>query len=150
MPYFHCNSTPLMAGSVIKPGNWGRIIKHFGWTHNLAFRETVFEDIRAREFVDKPSRLDCAFFFDSPETVDLYRRMDPARFGTMIAYEVELLDPGAPQHRADWRSATDPQGPLGLDWIRDYWRGVMRPAIDGVECREVLARTSMRIVQQVS
>lgn len=68
---------------------------------------------------------------------------------SMIAYEVELLKPSEPQHSADWRAATDPIGSLDLDWVRDYWRGVMRPRIDNIECREHLAKSDLRIVRQI-
>jgi hypothetical protein len=149
MPFFHCNSTPLEPGSIIKFGNWGRIIKNVGWQHNLAFREAVFEDIREREFADKPSRMNCSFIFDSHQIAELYRRMDMGRAATMIVYEVEPVTPGAPRHSADWRAATDAVGPVNLEWVRDYWRGVMRPPIDGIECREVLALSDLRIVRRI-
>ena len=149
MPFFHCNSTPLEPGSVIKSGNWGRIIRNLGWQHNQAFRESVFEDIRAKEFPEKPSRLDCSFFFSNEVVTRLYLALDPGRAATMIPYEVELIRPDAPQHSTDWRAATDAMGPVGLEWVRDYWRGVMRPLIEGIECREYLAQTDLRIVRSL-
>ena len=149
MPFFHCNSTPLEPGAIIKFGNWGRIIRNVGWPHNQAFREAVFEDIRAKEFPKKPSRMDCSFFFTDELVTRLYLRFDPLRAAMMIAYEVELIHPDAPRHSADWRAATDPVGFVGLEWVRDYWRGVMRPPVDGVECREHLARTNLRIVRKL-
>jgi hypothetical protein len=75
--------------------------------------------------------------------------MDMGRAATMIAYEVELVAPGSPRHSADWRAATDPVGALDLEWVRDYWRGVIRPPIDGIECREVLALSDLRIVRRI-
>lgn len=149
MPFFHCNSTPLEPGAVIKYGNWGRIIRNFGYAHNLAFREAVFEYVRSLEFPAKPSRLDCSFFFSDEQTTRLYLQMDPGRSGTLIPYEVELVDLTAPQHTADWRASTDPVGNVDLEWVKDYWRGVMRPSpAEPLQCREYLAKTDLRIVRR--
>ena len=140
MSFFHCSSSSLEPGSIIKAGNWGRIIRAYGWAHNLAFREAVFDYVRATEFPDRPSRMVCSFFFDSEAEARFYIGADQGRL-MMIVYEVSLVLPHAPQHGADWRGVT-PVGPIDLEWIKDYWRGIMRPpAQDGIACREILAVT---------
>jgi hypothetical protein len=54
--FYHCGSTPLENGSIIKAGNWGCIIRLYGWAHNLTFRECVFDYVRQMEFPDKSRR----------------------------------------------------------------------------------------------
>jgi hypothetical protein len=64
-PYFYCCSLPLEAGSVIRPGNWGRILRTYtpqssrdAW---LLARELVWELVRLQRFPAKPSRFEGIF-----------------------------------------------------------------------------------------
>jgi len=58
--YYHCAPIALSAGSIIQPGNWGRIIRQYlssdGGTFAVGFRERILEDIRAMHYPEKPSR----------------------------------------------------------------------------------------------
>lgn len=147
MPYFHCSSAWLASGSVIRSGNWGRIIRKAGWSHNLALREAFYEHIRQEEFPALPSRLDAAFFFDSVEEAQVYFGADQMRALTNVIYEVRILDPKAPLHRADWR-ASSPSGDYGAEPIRAYWRGVHNPALPtGQTCSEILSITDLQVVR---
>ncbi|QDM17541.1 hypothetical protein [Tardiphaga sp. vice278] len=151
MPYFHCISTILNPGAIIEPGNWGRVIRNAGWAHNLSAREVVLEHIRQREFADKPSRLDAAFFFDDENEARFYANSD-GRLITMIPYEIELVKPDAPQHFGDWRNVAA-NGPLDMTWANRYWQGQMLPphqdALWHASCREVLAVTAMKIIRRL-
>lgn len=146
---FHFNSTLLGPGSVILPGNWGRIIRLIGSGHREWDREQVLERIRQAEFRSLPSRFESVFFFSSRAVADGYRVV--AGSALLLMYEVELLDPGAPQHEADWKGT----GPYDGDgeWARRYWRGdVMpdRPALPGTLSREMLAVTPLRVLGRVN
>ena len=105
------------------------------------------EYVRRHSFPQLPSRMDCAFFFDSIGEARFYRNSDPGR--TMInLYEIDLVDPKAVQHRTDWRRVS-PSGPVDLTWIVDYWSGTMLlPHESGHICQEVLAVTPLKIVAQ--
>jgi hypothetical protein len=144
---FHLNSTVLGEGSVIQPGNWGRIIRTYGWIHNRAIFETAMEYVRLTAFSHLPSRLDCAFFFDSLSEAQGYRNSDQSR-QMMVIYEVEVIDKAATQHRTDYRNA-GASGALDLGWINDYWAGNMKPPINGFNCQETLAVTSLKIVRAI-
>ncbi|WP_052731806.1 hypothetical protein [Devosia geojensis] len=145
--YFHLNSTPLGVGSIVEPGNWGRIIRLYGLSHGRFAIEAAMEDVRANEFAHLPSRLEAAFFFDDVHEAKHYADADNSR-RLMLLYQVELVDNRATLHRTDWRNNV-PDGHLSLDWIRRYWLGEMLPPINGRECRELLATTPLRIVGAV-
>lgn len=148
MAYFHGNSTPLGAGSVILPGNWGRIIRNLGWTHPFALREALFEHVRQTEFPNAVSRLECAYFFDNEPDAERYRA-EPSHIQTMLLYEVELVDPQARQFATDYRRV-NPHGPVDTEWVRAYWRGEMLPPEGALSYREILSVTPLRVVRRLS
>jgi hypothetical protein len=151
MLHFHCAASLLAPESIIEPGNWGRIIRNAGWSHNLAAREVILEHIRGVSYPQKPSRLDALFFFDDETEARFYAASD-GRHVTMMVYEIELLDASAVRHTADWRNVSG-RGPLNLDWASEYWQGVYLPPHPDpawpVACREVLAVSQARILRRL-
>jgi len=74
--FFHISPTILGVGSVILPGNFGRIVKLYNPSSvnfDILTRETIFEQVRQQEFQDKPSRLDCLFLLESLEQAIEYK-----------------------------------------------------------------------------
>jgi hypothetical protein len=143
---FHFNSSLLEPGSIIRPGNWGRIVRLTGGQHREWNRECILERIRKAEFPELPSRWDCIFFFGNFIEAAFYK----ASLGvnaTLVMYEVELTDPDVRRHEADWKGT----GPYDTDeWARRYWRGDIMPGRGPeVLCRETLAVTSLRILGEV-
>ena len=63
--FFHLSGGLLGEGSVILPGNWGRILRAYGWQHPQAAKEMILEAARLRIAPGKPSRLECCFAFPS-------------------------------------------------------------------------------------
>ncbi|QQO31164.1 DUF2441 domain-containing protein [Bradyrhizobium diazoefficiens] len=121
MPYFAC-SLLLEAGSVVRPGNWGRIVRLIGNRHTEWPRETILEEVRAKEFPALPSRFDCAFVIDAEEEARFYF----SKFAPLaVLYEVALIGPAAKSHEADWKGT----GPYDdtKEWARRYWRGDVMP-----------------------
>lgn len=109
----------LAQGSVILPGNWGRLIRAYGWQHALALREMALEDTRRSRFPHRPSRLDSAFVFLSIAEAQDFRSQNGG-FLKHILYRVTLCEPDAACHIADTRLC----GPHGLtrpDWADAYW-----------------------------
>lgn len=106
------------------------------------------EDVRSLHYGSLPSRLDCAYFFDDVGEARFYGNADASR-AMMLLYEVELVDAAAVIHATDWRGTT-PDGEMSLNWVRRYWSGIMQPPHEsGHACRELLAISPLRIVQQI-
>jgi hypothetical protein len=102
MEMYHCCITPLEVGSVILPGNWGRIIKLYtsaeGNVH-IAYREKILEDHRQANFPNKPSRLDGVF--GCRDLMDAIQyKLENARWS--IIYRVETVTQDHRVHHAPW------------------------------------------------
>lgn len=114
-------------GSVILPGNWGRIVRGYrsGFGDpSIAFRERALEDIRLTEFPLKPSRLDCVFTIENLDDMLGYWRQFNS---TNIVYEVETINENSNIHRAPWVFDFNDQRMFYFDGAADmariYWRG---------------------------
>ena len=137
---YHCAPIPLGAGSIICPGNWGRIKRRCEVDGVKLARESILEDIRRREFGTKPSRLDGAFVCPTLLAIEQYRtKYSPVG----IIYRVELLEPGALSHSGDYELIS--QGFVGIDGMEDqarrYW------ASENMEAPELLTLSRLRIVE---
>ena len=141
----------LGPGSLIEPGNWGRILNSYraepaaaqnAW---MLARELAFETVRAGSHKGLPSRLSCAFVFETMESATQHRNV----FAQWSAiYEVELVTPEAPSHRAAYNFVTMPINaveflPLVMQRAIPYWLG------QGIEVPELLTKSSLRVVQRV-
>lgn len=126
--YFFACSYPLEVGSVILPGNWGRIVgmyntSGFGnaW---IQYREDVFERVRLDEYPNLPSRLQSIFLCDSIDVLREFLRVTNRAID--LTYEVSLIDTIEPVHRG-CLSHLDFQQKEGLDSFtrkaRLYWSG---------------------------
>jgi hypothetical protein len=93
MPLFHLAPLRLGAGSIIQPGNFGRIIKRYALNNNFdgwrIARELIFEQSRPK---DKPSRLCSCFGLPTRVDCDAYRKFNDANF-LQVVHEVEIVDP---------------------------------------------------------
>lgn len=109
------------------------------------FRERVLEQIRATEFSDKPSRLSSAFCLETLEEAHFYR--DNVAGRTQIVYEVELVDPNANRHRADYNKVQPQPSDVASrmeDVARDYWRG------ENIQRPELVVATALRVISQAA
>ena len=152
--YYHSASVLLRPGSVIEPGNYGRMLGTYrndngpnGW--KLA-TELALETRRARDFSALPSRLSCCFaFLDVASALATRDRLGGL---TNILYEVELADDDASSHIGDFDLISRcyiPRPDLAfLQTIEDvgttYWRG--KPG----GTRELLTNSGLRVVRQVN
>src|SRR4051794_17129348 len=80
--YYYFASVKLLPGSVVAPGNWGRMLRRYenaSATGNsfgsawIVARELRFEVIRLKHFAEKPSRLESAFCCPSLEDARSYQ-----------------------------------------------------------------------------
>ncbi len=152
--YFHLTSIKLDIGSIINPGNWGRLIRRYqrlaannatvgdGW---LLSRELIFEAVRLKDFADRPSRWHSAFCCLSlPDAIAYQARTDLAKFN--VIYRVQLVDVEAPSHQGPF-DALDfpPPGGLFVESTENlaafYWKG--HP--DGQQ--ELVTESKLRVME---
>lgn len=144
MPYFAC-TLMLDHGSIVRPGNWGRIVRLIGPAHRDWQREQILDDVRKAEFPLLPSRFESAFVIDELDEAQYYI----ANFAKLsLLYEVTLIDNGAPTHDADWKG-TGPYDNTN-EWARRYWRGDVMPHPETtLKLRERLTLSRLRIDKQM-
>lgn len=90
--YFHLSPTLLEVGSIIKPGNFGRVIECYRSNNMgpMTVRELTFEIARLKNFADRPSRFKSVFLFPTLEHAMAHlQRFDVSS----LIYEVELTEP---------------------------------------------------------
>ena len=156
--YFHLAPLPVLPGSIIQAGNWGRIIKRSEWVHQYAIREMVLEGWRLKNLPEMPSRLESAFVFLSTDAAVSYRT-SIGGFANHILYRVRLADPGCPSHITDHRLC-GPVAELRPDWASLYWaRWESQPAaVPGIDlgsdevrlqCREMLTLSNLIIEERL-
>lgn len=146
MPYYFCCSATLGPGSVVEPGNWGRILRLYTEQRSpnswLLIRELVYEEVRRARYGTKPSRFEAAFVCFTEADLQQFRA------GRLLdlPYEVELLDPSANSHVADWNAAAV----LNTDDIaaierkaHSYWQ-----ASNPVK-KELITESPLRIVRRL-
>lgn len=96
MPFFHLCVTSLAPGSIIEPGNFGRIVGLFGFKHQLFNREATLEEVRRQVAPEAPSRMQSVFAFQSQREAELFRFREFQGFAITRLYEIEPVDPASP------------------------------------------------------
>lgn len=128
--YYHVSPIHLESGSVIKRGNWGRVIRlYMGNCNGLnLFRERVFEDVRLRLFPNKPSRLDCTYLLLDVEAARRYLNVDNEAFRTSLIYKVRVANLNAKFHLGNFNQVTVKPPLCHFDHMDElasnYWNGV--------------------------
>lgn len=133
--FFHGASVLLEIGSVILPGNYGRMIKTAypvapNGSPMQPYREAIFEYARLALAPQKPSRLNSVFVCDSlPEAVAFRNAAQPNN----VIYEVEALGDISDSHVADYTTVDVPTSGQYFEVFnlaRKYWLG---PIVNGKE-----------------
>jgi hypothetical protein len=152
MPLYHTNQEDLPPGSIVQPGAWGgRVLeqrdKHQSWK-----REIILEAVRLLDFPDKPSRFNATFSCELLETIRCYHGQHcPQDF----IYEVELVDPAAPQHKGDF-NAVEPMRGRSETFNQiavKYWLYSLKTNVaewPGVECSEIVSASPLRILKRLA
>lgn len=147
--YFHFAPLLLAPGSIIEPGNFGRIIRQRGAAHPLYRREMFYENIRQNLFPTMPSRLNCLFCFPTLEEAELCR-VHISGYKESILYEVENSESNP--HYADMNNTVQHFSlpVFDKDIAACYWRG-WRQSHDpkAVIFREVLLRSPIVIIRRI-
>ncbi|MNJ87494.1 hypothetical protein D3C87_50140 [compost metagenome] len=152
MTLYHSSNNDLAPGDIIAPGNWGKMVFYSRVDHHLWKREMTIEATRVWNFVEKPSRLKCAFACDNLDTMVCYHvKENPAGF----IYQVEAVDPNAPMHKGDFNAVAVPKGYPGNMWgiASRYWNYDLKTNMaewPGIECSEILVGSGLRVIQKIS
>lgn len=150
MPLYHCSPVWLEPGSVIRPGNYGRVLKLVGPRHSASLREQLLELIRKQEFSDKPSRLTSAFACEQLAAAQIFKERNCS---TGIIYEVEVVDPKAKTHVTDFNCVEPIPGKIEdmHEVARHYWAGSYWFTIadrPGLKCAETLVECGLRVISE--
>lgn len=147
MPYYYyACSYQLTPGSVVIPGNWGRIMRVEAidqQSHWRLLKEQVWEVVRLRHFPSLPSRFEANFLCETLQDLVSFKTSSVRAFD--LGYEVELVNPVALSHRSCmviFESAT--QGPIAAIEQRAYayWSG------QNIQKPEILTMSPVRIIAQ--
>ena len=151
MDFFHLSGGCLGVGSIVEPGNWGRVLRALGWNHPAAFREMALESARLFRFAQCPSRLDSGFGFVSLDDARAFQQTVNG-FGTHILYRVRLTDGNAVTGITEWELC-GVNGVMRHDWADAYWLAMkLLPNSEtevGGTGREVLTLSQMRIEERL-
>lgn len=123
MTYYHMCQIPLEKGSIIKPGNYGRMLEYDKGRNSIIYnRETILEGIRKKLCPEKPSRLHSCFVCDDIKSTLMFFQHD---FGTCLCYEVEIVDASAKMYRTSAKYISDLQQVYTREWADsravEYW-----------------------------
>lgn len=121
--YFSC-SYPLGIGSIVLPGNWGRIIKlNPNQNEPYIVNEGIIETLREYNFPDRPSRLKCIFLCETIDELEKFVKDTNRIFD--IGYRVELVLPELGIFKTDWKLITSLSTGNFSEWntiIFSYWQ----------------------------
>lgn len=149
MEYYLLCSYPLSPGSIIEPGNWGRMLNLYTPNQNLAgaYREQIYEKIRMASFPDKPSRLECIFLCETLEEATSFRNETQRIFD--IIYKVKLVDSSATIFRTDWKNIgfNPPENTHSLEIkAREYWG---HSGSDDIQHVEILTLSKVETIESL-
>ena len=151
--FFHLTGATLDPGSVIRPGNWGRVVQLFGWKHTSALREMALEAARLAHFPDRPSRLACAFVCLNEVEGRAYQHTN--NLMGHVLHEVVLVHESMAPFVTSW-GLVSPSGNLRSNWADAYWDGVSYKGVhcngelfEGVPAREGLTLSPLRVLRAV-
>jgi hypothetical protein len=156
--YFHLSGAMLAPGSIIMPGNWGRMIRAIGWQHSLAMREMALENAWVMSYPNRPSRLDASFVLPTLDEARNFKQRIGG-FANHLLYRVTLCDPTALSHVTDSRLCA-PTGNIRNNWADVYWmdfeaQAAAIPGIDwaaatgGLQLREMLTLSQLRVEERL-
>jgi hypothetical protein len=145
--YFHCAPIVLGVGSLVAPGNWGRILNLYDWNPNNfslnIWREALLEQARQIHAPTKPSRLHAAFTLPTlNEAIDYRTKHSPMS----VIHEVVPTSASPAVHHGDYELAiykfSGRYFQRMFDFGKDYW--TVPPQAN----HEVLFDCALRVVGQ--
>ncbi len=145
--FYHSCPIILDVGSIILPGNWGRVEKAIqGQGNHILFREYVPESVRKDAFPEKPSRMEATFSCPDLPSICLFMSNYAS---TSLCYEVELVSPDQPSHVAPCILVGPGQGQNTWDWAwnnaQEYWAWDSRNTLLPME---IVSSSALRIIKR--
>jgi hypothetical protein len=164
--YYYLCSYPLIEGSIVEKGNWGRIIQknpNFQqlsknlWINSSGvifvdaldqyiIRELIFERVRKDKFPHAPSRLNCIFVCKTIDGAKSFKSEQGRNLD--LIYEVEPTDVNSRMLETDWSWINSILNkPLHEieEAARKYWGG----EIQNPDKKELLWDCGVRILHKV-
>lgn len=146
--YYWLGSYPLASGSIVEPGNWGRIINLYNIQNAqsafVAAKEFIFENIRVETYPERPSRLSCLFLCEDLASAKDFQEKN-GRINDII-YEVEIVGKDE-VFRTDWsilnKCNENPKVSNIKELAEKYWKGVE------IENPEALTNSSIKIIKKI-
>jgi len=146
--YYWLASYILSPGSIIEPGNWGRIINKYPIyseaAKTIGLREFIFEVERLKNFSDRPSRLESLFLFENEE---LAKKFQKTRSFDLI-YEVEIIDETKNYFEGEMMLTNFPQNNIEISQLvmmaNQYWEGNTN-----FTEKEILTLSSIKIIKKI-
>lgn len=159
MKFFHFAPMRLGPGSIVEPGNFGRVIRatqhaiqgsEGSLIAGYVGRELVFELMRVKSFpTTKPSRLTSVFGCPTMLDAQQYAAINN-RFGQQVLHEVELVNKAALTHVAPISHCDMTVGSLFVgpteQKAQDYWAAAPGDPTKG---NEIIAESAIRIIQAI-
>lgn len=141
--YWSC-SYPLGEGSIILPGNWGRMLQQYTLNDNIPnlLKEQIFETERLQSHLDKPSRFKSIFLCKDRESLKAFQRTG-RRFD--LSYEVSIVD-DVKLFESNWELASLQNGDTYeaiQQRAKNYW------TYDGDENIEIVTESRIKIIRQI-
>ena len=149
MELYHYCPIPLEKGSIIMPGNWGRVIHGYAMpqtSNSIVVMELLLETVRLRLHPDLPCRLDSVYTcigLDSFKNFRDRRKLD-------LCYHVELVDSSMPTFYGSWKHVESFAGTLE-QWreaAEKYWSTDWKT--ESPETLELLSLSPIRILERIS
>lgn len=138
--FYHLVGPVLGEGSVIKAGNWGRVLRAAGWGHSEAFREQLLEKCRQDLQPDAPSRYDAIFCLPSVEAAREYQQINP-HYSLHALHRVRLLQPERRAFIAN--HIYFKPSPFVDRWPDQYWMRIGTETEDDFTHPEVLTTSDL-------
>lgn len=144
--YYWLASYPLEEGSIVLPGNWGRMLSFYqsDGAVIMYLREKILEEIRVREFPNLPSRMTSIFLCENIESAKSFRDTN-GRFADIL-YEVEIVDKEKPLFRTDWNLLNWPPTPFLLKQLEEISYNYWEP--ENIQNPEILTESRIKIIRR--
>ena len=145
--YYLLCSYILRPGSIIEPGNWGRMLRAYPTNYNnlRIERENMYDKVRSSLYPDRPSRLKALFLCETLEHAKDFRTETNRIFD--IIYSVRLIKSDAVVFKTDWKKMkiiVNEDIQIQEARAKEYWEGT------NIEKLEVLTLSPVEIVEAIA
>lgn len=129
-----------------------------GRNHSHWESETALENVRARDYPNKPSRQKACFTCVDEPTIRFYQQTHQGQIPESEKthehlYLVEKVETDALEHIADFNLIKILKPQQTIDWVAsEYWKGSFFytfPEQPEIKCAELITTSSLRIISEI-